>query len=46
MDTIRAAAQRIAGVAVKTPLVRAPFEGISGEVWLKAESLQPIGASN
>jgi threonine dehydratase len=44
MDTIRAAAQRIAGVAVKTPLVRAPFEDISGEVWLKAESLQPIGS--
>ena len=44
MDTIRAAAQRIAGVAVKTPLVRAPFEGVSGEVWLKAESLQPIGS--
>src|SRR5579863_2914018 len=44
MDTIRAAAHRIAGVAVKTPLVRAPFEGVSGEVWLKAESLQPIGS--
>ena len=44
IDTIRAAAQRIAGVAVKTPLVRAPFEGVSGEVWLKAESLQPIGS--
>ncbi len=41
---IRAAAERIAGIAVKTPLVRAPFPGISGEVWLKAESLQPIGA--
>ena len=44
IDTIRAAAQRIAGVAVKTPLVRARFEGVSGEVWLKAESLQPIGS--
>src|SRR5579863_8678814 len=44
MDTIRAAAHRIAGVALKTPLVRAPFEGVSGEVWLKAESLQPIGS--
>jgi threonine dehydratase len=41
---IRAAAQRIAGVAVKTPLVRAPFAGASGEIWLKAESLQPIGS--
>jgi threonine dehydratase len=38
------AAARIAGIAMKTPLVRAPFPGVSGEVWLKAESLQPIGA--
>lgn len=44
IDTIRAAAQRIAGVAIKTPLLRAPFPGVAGEVWLKAESLQPIGA--
>jgi threonine dehydratase len=44
LNTIREAAARIAGVAVKTPLVRAPFPGVSGEVWLKAESLQPIGA--
>jgi threonine dehydratase len=47
--TIRAAAARIAGIAVKTPLVRAPFPGVAGygtskEIWLKAESLQPIGA--
>jgi threonine dehydratase len=44
LETIRGAARRIAGIAVKTPLVRAPFEGVSGEVWLKAESLQPIGS--
>jgi threonine dehydratase len=44
LDDIRAAARRIAGIAVKTPLVRAPFVGVAGEVWLKAESLQPIGA--
>lgn len=44
LEAIRAAAVRIAGVAVKTPQVRAPFAGVSGEVWLKAESLQPIGA--
>ena len=49
LETIRAAARRIAGVAVRTPLVRAPFPGIAGrgtsrEIWLKAESLQPIGA--
>ena len=49
IDTIRAAAARIAGVAVHTPLVRAPFPGLSGygtskEIRLKAESLQPMGA--
>jgi threonine dehydratase len=46
---IRVAAARIASIAMKTPLVRAEFPGISGhetgrEIWLKAESLQPIGA--
>jgi threonine dehydratase len=44
LDAIRAAAKRIAGVAVRTPLVRAPFAGVAGQVWLKAESLQPIGS--
>lgn len=44
LDAIRAAASRISGIAVRTPLVRAPFPGVKGEVWLKAESLQPIGA--
>jgi threonine dehydratase len=49
IDAIRAAAQRIAHIAVKTPLVRAPFPGVAGhgqprEIFLKAESLQPIGA--
>jgi threonine dehydratase len=49
IDSIRAAAARIAGIAIKTPLIRAQFPGVSGhgqarEIWLKAESLQPIGA--
>lgn len=44
LASIHAAAARIAGIAIKTPLIRAPFPGVSGEVWLKAESLQPIGA--
>jgi threonine dehydratase len=44
LDPIRAAAARIAGIAVKTPLVRAPFPSVEGNVWLKAESLQPIGS--
>ncbi len=46
---IRAAAARIASIAVKTPLVEASFPALSGHgtnkrIWLKAESLQPIGA--
>jgi threonine dehydratase len=44
LDAIRAAAERISAVAVKTPLVRAYFPEIPGQVWLKAESLQPIGS--
>lgn len=44
LETIRAAAARIANIAVKSPLVRAPFDGVNGDVWLKAESLQPIGS--
>jgi threonine dehydratase len=49
LDAIRTAAARISGVAVRTPLVRAPFAGVAGygtdrQIWLKAESLQPIGS--
>lgn len=46
---IRAAAARIANVAIRTPLIEAAFAGLSGHgtskrIHLKAESLQPIGA--
>jgi len=49
LEAIRAAAKRIDGVALKTPLVRADFAGVSGHgtsrsIWLKAESVQPIGS--
>jgi threonine dehydratase len=49
LATIRAAAARISNIAVKTPLVEAAFPGLSGwgmgkRIWLKAESLQPIGS--
>jgi threonine dehydratase len=49
LTEIRAAADRIAHIAIKTPLVEAAFPGLSGygaqkRIWLKAESLQPIGA--
>jgi threonine dehydratase len=39
---IRAAAQVLRGIAVRTPLV--PFGRPDRRQWLKAESLQPIGA--
>ena len=42
LDAIRAAAERLRGVAVRTPLV--PFGPGVRNQWLKAESLQPIGA--
>lgn len=42
LDQIRAAADRLRGVAVRTPL--APFGDPRRNQWLKAESLQPIGA--
>ncbi len=41
---IRAARERLAGVIVRTPLVRLNAEGLSAEVWLKLENLQPIGS--
>ncbi len=49
LEAIRSAAARIAPIAIKTPLIRAQFPGLSGhgtnkEIYLKAESLQPIGA--
>jgi threonine dehydratase len=42
LDAIRAAAERLRGVALHTPLV--PFGPRRARQFLKAESLQPIGA--
>ncbi|HET7828890.1 MAG TPA: threonine/serine dehydratase [Candidatus Limnocylindrales bacterium] len=42
LDAIRAAAETLRGIAVRTPLV--PFGDPSRNQLLKAESLQPIGA--
>lgn len=42
LDRIRAAAGLLRGVALRTPLV--PFGRPERNEWLKAESLQPIGA--
>ena len=44
IDEIRRAAERIAGVALRTPLVRAQLPDAPCEIWLKLECLQPIGA--
>ena len=45
LETIRAAAPRVYTVAVRTPLVRLePASDALPEIWLKLESLQPIGA--
>jgi threonine dehydratase len=49
---IEAARERIAGVAIRTPLVRLPLADAPAEIYLKLENLQPIssfkirGASN
>jgi len=40
---IRAARERLAGLAVRTPLLRLAVDG-PGEIHLKLESLQPIGS--
>ena len=46
VQDVRAAAERIAGRVVRTPVVRCPaLDARAGaELWLKAESLQRIGA--
>lgn len=41
LDDVRAAARNIAGVAVRTPLLPARWDG---GLWLKPESLQPVGS--
>ncbi|GAA3026434.1 threonine dehydratase [Actinokineospora globicatena] len=42
LEDITAAAERIAGHAVRTPLVPAPWA--DRPLWIKPESLQPVGA--
>ena len=44
LDQIRAARERLAGAAVRTPLVRLGVEDAPAEVYLKLENLQPIGS--
>ncbi|MFI6448648.1 threonine/serine dehydratase [Kitasatospora sp. NPDC050543] len=45
LEELRAAQQRIAGVAVRTPLLPSPWANDgSRRLWLKPEGLQPTGA--
>jgi threonine dehydratase len=44
LDEIQGAAARIAGTAVRTPLVRLGVPGETREIWVKCESEQPIGS--
>lgn len=44
IEAIRAARERIAGAAVRTPLLRLHTEDAPAEIWLKLENLQPIGS--
>jgi threonine dehydratase len=44
LEAIQAARDRIAGSAVRTPLLQLPPEPGEPELWLKLENLQPIGS--
>jgi threonine dehydratase len=44
VDDVRAAAQRIKGRVVRTPLVPAPVQDPGRPLWIKPENLQPTGA--
>ncbi len=44
IDEVRAARDRITGIAIRTPMVRVELPGDDREVWLKLENLQPIGS--
>ena len=44
LAAIEAARERIAGTAVRTPLVRLHVEGVPAEIYLKLENLQPINS--
>jgi threonine dehydratase len=44
LDQVRAARERLAGAAIRTPLVRLVAEDAPAEIYLKLENLQPIGS--
>lgn len=44
LEDIQAARERLAGIVLRTPLVRLNVEKAPAEIYLKLESLQPIGS--
>lgn len=44
LKEIRCAAQRLKSIIARTPLIRLDIEDAPGEIYLKMENLQPIGA--
>ena len=44
LDEIRAARDRLTGIALRTPLVRLNVDDAPAEIYLKLECLQPIGS--
>jgi threonine dehydratase len=44
LEDIRSAQKRIAGIAIRTPLIRLNFHETPHEIYLKLENLQPIGS--
>ncbi|BCJ26602.1 threonine/serine dehydratase [Actinocatenispora sera] len=44
IDDIRAAAEVLTGVVVRTPLLPQPWSQPGRQLWLKPENLQPVGA--
>jgi len=44
LEDIHAARRRIAGIAMRTPLIRLTARPGEPEIWLKLENLQPIGS--
>ena len=44
LDAIRAAHSRIAGTAIRSPLLPLDVPGAPAELWVKLECLQPIGS--
>lgn len=44
LEEIRAAARRLDGAVLRSPLIPLRVDGAPAEIWLKLESLQPIGS--